>query len=257
MLIDWFTVSAQAVNFLILVWLLQRFLYQPILRALDEREKRIVAQLQAAEATQNEAQKERGDFQRKTDEFAQQRDALMSQAATEAKAERQRLMGEARQQAEAWRTKWQETARTEHDILSREVARRVQEEVLSIARQALSDLATASLEERMTEVFIRRLRELNGDEKGKLASFLQTSARPALVRSAFDLPLAQREAIERAVRETLGAQILIQFETSPKLVSGIELTTNGHKVAWSIADYLVSLEQRVGEALEAKHGIAP
>ena len=41
MLIDWFTVAAQAVNFLLLVWLLKRFLHKPVLAAIDEREKRI------------------------------------------------------------------------------------------------------------------------------------------------------------------------------------------------------------------------
>ena len=45
MLIDWFTVGAQAVNFLVLVWLLRRFLYRPILKAIDAREKRIADQL--------------------------------------------------------------------------------------------------------------------------------------------------------------------------------------------------------------------
>ena len=57
----------------------------------------------------------------------------------------------------------------------------------------------------------------------------------------------QRAAIERAVRETLSVQTQVQFETSPALVSGLELTTNGHKVAWSITDYLVSMEKRAGE----------
>jgi F-type H+-transporting ATPase subunit b len=50
MLIDWFTVGAQALNFLILVWLLKRFLYKPILHAIDEREKRIAAELADADA---------------------------------------------------------------------------------------------------------------------------------------------------------------------------------------------------------------
>ena len=47
MLIDWFTVGAQALNFLILVWLMKRFLYKPILTAIDTREKRIAAELAA------------------------------------------------------------------------------------------------------------------------------------------------------------------------------------------------------------------
>ena len=58
MLINWFTVVAQAVNFLILVWLLKRFLYSHVLHAIDEREKGIANQLAEAEAKKAEAQKE-------------------------------------------------------------------------------------------------------------------------------------------------------------------------------------------------------
>ena len=57
MLIDWFTVGAQALNFIILVWLLKRFLYKPILNAVDAREKRIAAELADADAKKAEAQK--------------------------------------------------------------------------------------------------------------------------------------------------------------------------------------------------------
>jgi F-type H+-transporting ATPase subunit b len=69
------------------------------------------------------------------------------------------------------------------------------------------------------------------------------------VRSVFELPAAQRTAIQDALNETFAADIPIRFETAPDLVSGIELTTNGQKVAWSIADYLASLEKGVGELL--------
>jgi F-type H+-transporting ATPase subunit b len=72
------------------------------------------------------------------------------------------------------------------------------------------------------------------------------------VRSAFDLPAEQRAAIQNALNETFSAEIHVRFETVPDLVSGIELTTNGQKVAWSIADYLASLEKGVGELLKEK-----
>ncbi len=74
--IDWFTVVAQAFNFLILVWLLKRFLYKPILHAIDEREKGIAAQLAEADAKKAEAQEERNDFQHKNEAFDQERTAL-------------------------------------------------------------------------------------------------------------------------------------------------------------------------------------
>ncbi len=82
MLINWFTVGAQAINFLILVWLLKRFLYKPILHAIDEREKGIAAQLADVEAKKAEAQKDRDDFQHKNEAFDQERAVLRKKPRT-------------------------------------------------------------------------------------------------------------------------------------------------------------------------------
>jgi len=252
MFIDWFTIVAQALNFLILVWLMKRFLYKPILHAIDAREKRLATELADADAKKAEAQKERDEFQHKHEEFDQQRAALLSKATDEAQAERQRLLDEARQAAAALSAKRRETLRNEAQNLHQAISRRTQQEVFAIARKALTDLAGTSLEERMVDVFVRQLRALNGEAKGLLASALKASPNPVIVRTTFDLPPAQCAATAGAIKETLGAETHVQFETAPDLVSGIELTTNGHKVAWSIADYLASLAQGVDELLQEK-----
>jgi len=250
MLIDWFTVGAQALNFLILVWLMKRFLYKPILHAIDAREKRIATELADADAKKADAQNERNEFQHKNEEFDQQRAGFLSQAKDEAKAERQRLLDEARQAADALRAKRQDALKLEQQSLTVEIARRTREEVFAIARKTLTDLAGTSLEERMSEVFTRRLRQLGGEAKEGLAKALKSSSEPALLRTAFELPQEQREAIQHALNESFSAQIRVRFETAPGLISGIELTTNGRKIAWSISDYLGSLEKSVGERPE-------
>jgi len=250
MLIDWFTVGAQALNFLILVWLMKRFLYKPILRGIDAREKRIATELADADAKKTEAQKERDEFQHKNEEFDQQRAALLSKATDEAKAERQRLLDEARRAADTLSAKRQETLRNDAHNLNQAISLRTQQEVFAIARKALADLATTSLEERLAEVFTRRVRTMDTKVKAALAQALKTTSDPALVRSAFDLPAEQRAAIQNALNEAFSAEIHVRFETAPDLISGIELNTNGQKVAWSIADYLASLEKGVGELLK-------
>jgi F-type H+-transporting ATPase subunit b len=257
MLIDWFTVGAQALNFLILVWLLKRFLYKPILNAIDAREKRIAKELADADAKKAEAKMERDEFQHKNEEFDQQRAALLTQATDEAKAERQRLLEEARKAADALSAKRQESLANDARNLNQAITRQTQDEVFAIARKALADLATTSLEERMSEVFTRRLREMDGKTKVGLAEAIKTASEPALVRSAFDLPAEQRAAIQNALNETFSADIHLRFETAPNLVSGIELSTNGQKVAWSIADYLSSLEKGVGKLLKEKEKPQP
>lgn len=247
MLIDWFTVGAQALNFLILVWLLKRFLYKPILGAIDAREKLIAAELADAAGKKAEAQKDRDEFQHKNEEFDKQRAALLSKAAEEAKTERQRLVDEAGKAADALTARRQQTLLDDAHNLDKAIVRRTQQEVFAIARKTLRDLATVSLEERLGEVFTRKLRDLNGQAKESVATALKTASDPALVRSTFELPAEQRAAIRNALNETFSADVRVRFETSPDLVSGIELSTNGQKVAWSIADYLTSMEKAAAE----------
>src|SRR3984957_5610394 len=212
--IDWFTVGAQALNFLILVWLLKRFLYKPILHAIDAREQQIAAELAGADATKAAAEKARAEFLHKNEEFDQQRAALMRTATDEAKVERQRLLDDARRAADASSAQRQEALRHEAQALSQAVSRRTQEEVFAIARKTLADLATTSLEECAGEAFTRRVRAMDGAAKAGLAEALKTATTPALVRSAFDLPVGQRADIQNALNETFSADIPVRFETA-------------------------------------------
>lgn len=252
MIIDWFTVGAQTLNFLILVWLMKHFLYKPILNAIDERERLIATELADADSKRVEAQKEIDEFKHKNEEFDRQRSELVSKATDEAKAERQRLLDEALNAAEALSSKSQEMLRNEEHDLHQEISRRTQQEVFAIARKALADLAATDLEERLGEVFTRRLREMDGHEKERLAKALKkaSGSGTSVVRSAFDLPSEQRSLIQNALNEVFSADIKIRFETEPDLISGIELNADGQKVAWSISDYLSSLEKGVQELLK-------
>ena len=252
MLIDWFTVAAQVINFLILAWLLKRFLYKPILRAIDAREQRISSALADADAKSAEAEKERDEFRQKNATFDQQRAALLSKATDEAARARQRLLDEARQAADDLSAKRMQALTNDAHSLNQAISRRTQQEVFAIARKALADLATTSLEERMGEVFTRRLREMDGEAKEGFAKALKTASEPALVRSAFDLPADQRAAIQNSLSETFSAEIRVKFETAPDLIGGIELSANGQKLAWSIVDYLASLQEGVDELLKAQ-----
>ncbi|EKD39796.1 MAG: hypothetical protein ACD_75C00291G0001, partial [uncultured bacterium] len=248
MLIDWFTVIAQLVNFLILVWLMKRFLYTPILCAIDAREKRIAAELADALARKGEANRERDEFRRKNEEFERQRNDLLGTATLDARAERQRLLEEARRAHEELRIRQQEAIYNDFRNRKEEILRRTRDEVFAIARRTLSDLATESLEKQMVGAFIRRCRALPEEKRQGLHPIF-AAAGPALVRSTFPLAAAEQRELELAVQQTFNFAGRLQFETSADLIGGIALSANGYEVAWSIADYLLTLEQRVAELL--------
>jgi F-type H+-transporting ATPase subunit b len=247
MLINWFTVGAQALNFLILVGLLKHFLYKPILTAIDAREKRIAGELADAATKKTEAQQERDEFQQKNQAIDQQRAELLSKATDEANAERARLMDDAHQAADAMSAKRTEALKRQAQSLNQAISRRTQQELFAVARKALTDLANTSLEERVGAVFTRRLKGLDAKAKGELAEAIKTSSDGALMRSAFELPTEQRAVIKNALNETFSADVRVRFEVAPDIICGIELSANGKKLAWSIAGYLASLEQAVGE----------
>lgn len=256
MLIDWFTVGAQAVNFLILVWLLQRFLYRPVMAAIAAREKKVADMIATAAAQDAKAQLAAEELRKRSEAFDRDREGLMRRATDEGATEQQRLFESARQDSQILRSKLTQTLATERTDLSLQLATRAQAEVFSVAHKALYDLAGASLEDRIIEVFIARLRGLSDQQGRELAGARAsdvvpapapslTPARSVLVRSAFAPSPAARARIEEPLRERLGANVTVCYETAPELICGVEMTVDGLKLEWSVADYLSSLAKDV------------
>jgi F-type H+-transporting ATPase subunit b len=242
MLIDWFTVGAQVVNFLILVWLMKRFLYRPILDAVEKRRKEIASALAEAEADKERARAERDEFHSRKEDFERQRAGLLEEARTRAAEERRRLMEEAREEAEEARARQRDALERERQSLGEDIARRTREEVFAIAGRALEDLAGSDLEKRIGEVFAGRLRNLDEQTREDLAAAMRASSGP-VVRSAFDLSEATRSALADALNETFGVEAT--YRTEPDMSGGFEILFGHRKLAWSIDGHLEDLRKSV------------
>jgi len=256
MKINWFTVIAQVINFLILVWLLRHFLYKPVLKAIDEREKKIASQLKDAADKETKAKKEQDEFAKKNEAFDQKKKGLMEKAVAETNVERDKLLEIARNDAAALQSKLEKALKATQEKLNHDIVQKTQQEVFAIARKTITDLSSVSLEEQSTKIFIKHIKELKKDEKKqfseafKLGSNLVAAKQsPILIQSAFDLPEKQQIEIKKAVNELLGTETQFQFKTAPEIISGIELTSNGYKLAWSISEYLISLQKSISETL--------
>jgi len=240
MLIDWFTMAAQLINFLVLVWLLKRFLYKPVLNAIDTRERQIRERLQQAQSLQTEAAQQRDEFTAKNAELAQQRDVLLREAGSAAQAQREQLLEQARREAATLRTKltqsWQQDAQT----MTLALKQRTQEEVLAVARKALGELADVTLEQRMVDLFIARLRQLDAAQHEHLRDAMHAAA--VQVRSAFALDPAQQELVTREIRQLLAPSAQIEFVTAPELLGGVELMADGYKLEWNLAAFVTGME---------------
>jgi F-type H+-transporting ATPase subunit b len=253
MLIDWFTVFAQMVNFLILVVLLKHFLYKPVLDALDAREKNIASKIAEAQKKDDEAQKSKEAFDHKNEDFEKQRVAQLAEATESVKKQREQLMTVARKDSEDLRDKLNKAVADERESLKKKIETFVQAQVISVTRKALHDLADASLERLIANALVHQLQDLKDPSRMELAAGFHGSA-PVIVESSLEMAEDQRQVITKEVQAICGNGFSpkMEFRTKPELISGIELLANGQKIGWNISGYLNALNEAIDHLLQEK-----
>ena len=254
MQIDWFTFGAQIANFLILVWLLRRFLYGPITSAMAEREQRIADQFEEARQKQEEAEAQIAEYHRKQEELETAREERLAEVEAAARERRREMIEEARAEVDRLDEQWTDALRRERADFLQELTRRVGREMLDLIRRALRDLADADLEHRLVRVFLDRLRDLEASRAEAHTDAVRARPTDVVVRTAFDLGDEQRRALTDTLRAVTDAEAEPSFEREADLGLGVEIRAGGHKVAWSLDSYVARLEERVRARLDDEIG---
>lgn len=251
MLIDWFTVLAQIINFLILVALLKRFLYGPIIKIMSERERKIASQLEQAARREREAGKEVEAYRQKNEELEQARQKMLEQAQVEADAWQQDRLAEARAEIEAVQRRWRRSIEQEQGALLAELRTRIADQALSISRIALADVAGADLEERTAEIFIERIQNLDPEALEMLKNAVGKSGR-LIAAVGHELAPDTQARIKTALSRQIGEIDELRFELSPELITGIELKASDYKLSWTLKGYLETLADGVSELFQER-----
>ncbi len=256
MLFDWFTVLAQIVNFLILLWLLKRFLYKPVLDAIDAREKRIADLLNDTQQHEQQVEQQQKALTDKNAAFATERSELLEQAKAEAESVKQQMLDTASHEVAEQRQQWLAGLQKEQQNLEHDISQRTQHEVFHVARKALQDLSGIELEAQITQVFIKQLLQLSPTQREQFAvnAAADSGQSEFIIRSAMPLSEASQNALQQAVKETFSVEPSLRFEVDDSLVSGIDMTAGGHKFSWNIDHYLSGLEGSIASLVDSKGG---
>lgn len=244
--IDWVTVGAQIVNFLVLAWLLKRFLYRPVVDAMQQRELGIASRLAQAEQRERQAQAEAAAYRGKMAAIDRERDMQLGQAREVAERERHALLDQARAEARASRERWQQDLEREQADFDAALVREMAEAAIDVARRALADLADARLEAQALAAVARRLQALPDDERQAFAD-----AAPHLrLATAFEPDPGALAGLREALADALGKPVELECVRKPELLFGIELAAAGHKLAWSATAYLDEIAEQVRTSID-------
>lgn len=250
--IDQLTFFAQIANFLVLVYLLKKFLYGPILNAMEARDTLIQNRMQAASDVEAEAKGIRTEYETRLAELESQRESRLRETREEIETWRQETLRQIREEVERTRTDWHAAVEREHGRFLQELRDRAVVQVHSIARQSLLALADEELEARILSVFEKQIETLDDSSCADLIAGLKTADGSLRLRTAFDVNADRRArltaSLRQAIPETSSSEL--HFEIDPALICGVELIAGNHKLAWNLDDYLQALEQAFSVALK-------
>lgn len=254
MQIDWFTVVAQIINFLILVGLLKRFLYLPIIRAMDEREKGISMRLEEANLREREAKDEAASYREQREQLERSRRETLDEATEDAAQQRHKMVEAARDEVAQLQEQWQAAIRDERESFLNDLRREAGEKICEITARIMRDLANQRLQDHIVEVFFDRVRDLEGEERETLVEAIASTGGKVTVRTTFALEEEQRGRVTEIVRGRFAEKGKVEFETAEDLICGIELRSGGRRLGWSADNYLGALKESLAAALGEEVG---
>ncbi len=253
MIIDWYTIIFQIINFMILVFLLRRFLYRPVIRAMDEREHKIVQREEEAQGKKEEAEQEQQHYRLKTEELKEKKEEIIEKARAEAEKEKRGLLDQARQEVDETRRRWQESFEREKETFTAELRRRIGHQACTVARRCLQDLADARLEDLTWAMFLKKLNRLPDQDRLELKKAIEEAEGNIIINSAFETGPGRVEELKEILRDlapAAGDNLNLDAVTDPGLICGLELDAGGYRVAWNIDSYLEDLEEQVLKEVE-------
>jgi len=243
MSIDWITVAAQVVNFLVLVWLLKRFLYRPILDGIDAREIEIRQRMQEAVDAREQANLTQKEYNDKVQSLSLAQAEMAETIRKEAEEQRDILLAQTRHELERERVSWTEHIDEEKRSYTDKLHRTGARALLALTEKALTDLADQSLEERMVHRLVRQISPMASDLRQAAGQSME-----AVVTSHNPLSRSGQDALLSELKKVF-PDISTRFDTDEHQSPGIVLRIGGAQLAWTVDTYLDELEDTIDAQL--------
>ncbi|MGN0919668.1 MAG: F0F1 ATP synthase subunit delta [Alphaproteobacteria bacterium] len=247
---DLVTFVAQIVNLFVLVWLLKRFLYRPILEVIEKRQQEIRNKIQNAEEMRLEAEKERKKWEAEKAAYESEHQKELSQIAQELDDKRKKGLEEIKSSLQRLRLKMQNDLSAEMTAFHSEIGDFIAKDFMHLSEQALKELSSCCPLDQAANLFLKNLEELNKKEIKKINTILKNQ-RVIIVNSSETLSKKQIQEITKSIQKVfvLSPKCKINFQVVPELVLGLEMRVGDVSVDWSLKSYLDTLNANLDATL--------
>lgn len=237
--LDWTTFLLEVINFLILVWLLKRFLYQPVLEVIGKRRQKIQAELLQAATTQEQANQLKEQYEKRLVEWEQEKRVALEELTQEIAREREHRLREIDDELEQQRLKHQARDQQQQVLWRSQAEAGALRLGSAFAASLLRELAGPEVDKRLRQLFVDQLQALPASELARLKEGWQDNNSAVEVLSAAPLDAGQQDIVRQALEQAFGpCRGAWQFHTDENLVAGLRVSVGGWILQANLQDEL-------------------
>jgi F-type H+-transporting ATPase subunit b len=228
----------ELINFAVLVWILHRFLYRPVLAAIDRRRTAVEQSLAQAKTARDEAGALKTQVEERLASWERERAEAKGKLAAELAAQRDKALAETARAAEQERARLAALqARQEQERRSADEQRAL-EQAAGFAARLLERVSGPELDARLVELLAADLAALPQDKRDALAEAARAAGGSVAVQSARALTQAARALLEQALSQALGVECRAQYAVDASLLGGLRVALGSWQLQADLADEL-------------------
>lgn len=244
MTINWWTLALQAINVIILIWLLTRVFWRPVSKAITARQEKVQTLLSDAQASKDKAETAIAELTQSRTEMAAEREKLLAEAREKAAISAKATLGEAAKKAETVLKAAQKKRDHDAAIANAETVSDATDLAVEIARKLLSRFEPAVVQSMFLDLLITAIGNM------------EVKDRTAIIKAAGDIDLvsaakldnAAKTKISKAVGNALGGALEFNFMIDPDLIAGLELRSAHFVLNNSWKADLIQVQKAVKDA---------
>jgi len=232
------TFILEIINFLVLVWILKRFFYKPVLDVISRRKASIDESVAKAEQLQRNAESLQQQYDSRLADWEQERQTAQRKLAEEIQQQRERQLAALQNDLQVEREKEQLLIQRKLENERQQIVETALLQGAQFASTILSNLAGPELEQRLAKLLLDELEKLPAQQQDQLRSVNGSTIDEATVTSAYPLDQITRRAIEQACREILPVNGQFRYQQDPDIIAGLRINMGSWVLATNLQDEL-------------------
>ncbi len=244
--INWFEIIAQMINFFILLFLLHKLFYKPVIKAMDDRQQRLMDNQKKSEKNMKKADELIETYNHNLAELEKEKDRKLEMAKQEAQEKKESLMKGYREEAEQKRNDYLKEVADEQERFIQDLRAALGHNAVKIAEQILDSFSEEKLNEKVFDSFIKKVESIDEDT---LKEDIESNDERIILISSETLSEAQRKTLEKALKEKVGTYKEIVYEVEDELIQGYELKLETLTVHTNVRKYLEEAEKNIQQII--------